>query len=82
MHLDGSARVQTVSKTGNSKYHELITEFNELTGIPMLLDTSFNDREPIVETPQDALKTFLGTEIDFLVIGEFLVRKRQYAPIR
>jgi carbamoyltransferase len=75
MHIDGSARLQSVSETQDSKYHKLITEFYKLTGVPIVLNTSFNSREPIVETPADALFTFLSTELDYLVIEDYLVMK-------
>lgn len=75
-HLDWSARFQTVSEKNNKKYHKLLNTFNKITNIPILLNTSFNDREAIVETPQDALSTFLKTNIDCLVIWNFLITKK------
>jgi carbamoyltransferase len=75
-HVDDTARVQTVSRVSNPTYHELISRFHQLTGVPMLLNTSFNDAgEPIVETPADAVRTFLNTEMDYLSIGPFLASK-------
>lgn len=75
-HVDGSARVQTVSRTTNPRLHELLTAFETLTGVPVLLNTSFNIRgEPIVETPEDAMRCFLSTGIDCLAIGDMLLRK-------
>ncbi len=75
-HVDGTARVQTVSREQEPLFHRLLTCFGELTGVPVLINTSFNIRgEPIVCTPADALKCFLGTDIDFLAIGGFLVSK-------
>jgi carbamoyltransferase len=75
-HVDGTARVQTVAVAQNPRFHRLITEFGKLSGIPVVINTSFNIRgEPIVCTPADALKCFLGTDIDFLAIGGFLVSK-------
>lgn len=65
-HLDGSARIQSVSAEQNPAYYELIKEFHDITGLPLVLNTSFNDREPIVETPEDAIKCFIGTDIDYL----------------
>lgn len=77
-HVDGTARVQTVDKAVNPLYHELISEFHRRTGVPLVLNTSYNDAgEPIVETPADALHTFLRTELDFLYIEGLLVSKRQ-----
>jgi carbamoyltransferase len=75
-HVDGTARVQTVAAGSNPRFHRLIAEFGRLSGIPVVINTSFNIRgEPIVCTPADALKCFLGTDIDFLAIGRFLVTK-------
>ncbi len=76
-HVDGTSRIQTVQKKLNPKYHKLISEFEKLTGVPIVLNTSFNDSEPIVCTPQDAVNTYLKTKIDYLVIGNFLVSKGQ-----
>ena len=76
VHVDGTARVQEVSKKTNSKYYELISEFQKISGIPVLLNTSFNDRgEPICLSPKDALKTFYSTGIDALVLGDFILEK-------
>jgi carbamoyltransferase len=74
-HVDGTARIQTVTKQFNEKYYNLINEFYKLTGIPMLLNTSFNCQEPIVETPEDAVATFKKCGLDLLVIDNYLVRK-------
>lgn len=74
-HEDGSARVQTVSIKQNAKYHELISEFERITTVPVVLNTSFNDNEAIVESPADALNTFLRTGIDYLCIGNYFVEK-------
>lgn len=76
-HIDGTGRVQTVSQSQNPKFYALIKEFQKLTGVPVVLNTSFNDSgEPIVETPQDAIKTFKSTNLDALIIGDYLVRSR------
>lgn len=77
VHIDGSARVQTVARELTPKFHQLITYFYELTGVPMVLNTSFNDSEPIVCTPQDALNTFNKTRIDVLVLGEYIVERNE-----
>ncbi len=78
-HVDGTARVQTVSKETNSKYWKLIDEFNRLTGVPLVLNTSFNDNnEPIVCSPDDAIRCFQKTEMDCLAIGDFLVGKNGF----
>lgn len=75
-HVDGTARVQTVSRTDNPLYYELISRFDELTGVPMLVNTSFNDNnEPIVCTPQDAIACYLKTDVDALALGPFWVEK-------
>lgn len=75
-HVDGTGRVQTVSKEQSPLYWELINEFKKITGVPVVLNTSFNVRgEPIVLSPQDAIKCFLSTQLDSLVIGNYLVDK-------
>lgn len=75
-HVDGSARVQSVSKSLNPFIYDIIQKFASLTGIPAILNTSFNDNnEPIVETPYDAINTFLRTNIDILVLENFIVFK-------
>lgn len=75
LHVDGTSRIQTVRRETNPRYHKLISAFFRLTGVPMVLNTSFNDSEPIVCTPADAIDTFLKTDIDFLAIGDFLLSK-------
>jgi carbamoyltransferase len=77
LHEDHTSRIQAVRQEINPRYHKLISEFYRLTGIPLVLNTSFNDSEPIVCTPQDALNTFMKTQIDYLAIGSFLLN-RQY----
>ena len=80
-HVDYSARIQTVHRETNPKYHKLITKFKELTGCPIIVNTSFNVRgEPIVCTPEDAFNCFMGTDLDFLAIGNCLVRKERQDP--
>ena len=75
-HVNGTARVQTVSKTTGASYHRLISEFDKLTGVPAVLNTSFNVRgQPIVENPLDAISTFAGTGLDALIMGPFIVFK-------
>ena len=77
-HVDYSARIQTVHKKTNPKYHALITKFKEKTGCSVVVNTSFNVRgEPIVSTPEDAFHCFMGTEIELLVVGNCLLRKDQ-----
>lgn len=75
-HIDGTARVQTVNKNISPRYWKLISEFKKITGIPMVLNTSFNLRgEPIVCTPRDAIRTFYSSGIDYLALGNYLVGK-------
>ena len=75
-HVDGTARVQTVNEYQNPLYYRLISEFYELTGIPMILNTSFNIKGmPICCSPVDALQCFLKCDIDSLIIGNYLVTK-------
>jgi predicted NodU family carbamoyl transferase len=77
-HIDGSARIQIVDPVSNERFHRLVQKFGELTGTPVLLNTSFNNNaEPIVQSVQDALACFLTTELDFLVIEDFLIRRRE-----
>jgi predicted NodU family carbamoyl transferase len=75
-HVDGSARPQTVEREVNPLYYRLIDEFDAVTGVPVIMNTSFHLRgEDIVHTPTDALRTFFGSGMDALVIGSFLVEK-------
>jgi len=75
-HADGSGRLQTVTERTNPRYHRLIREFAKLTGVPVLLNTSFNENEPIVDTPEQALDCFLRTRMDVIVIGNTIIRRR------
>ena len=75
VHEDDTVRAQAVRRSDNPLYHDLISRFEALTGVPLLLNTSFNDSEPIVCSPHDAIKTFLKTGIDHLAMGSFLVSK-------
>nr|VFK24874.1 MAG: Carbamoyltransferase N-terminus [Candidatus Kentron sp. LPFa] len=75
VHVDGTSRIQTVKKDTNPRYHKLISEFYRISGVPIVLNTSFNDSEPIVCTPKDAINTFLKTGIDYLALGDFIVDK-------
>lgn len=77
-HIDFSARIQTVHKQTNPRYHQLISDFEKLTGYGVIVNTSFNVRgEPIVSTPNDAYRCFMRTEMDYLVVGNYLFDKRQ-----
>jgi carbamoyltransferase len=73
VHVDGSARPQTVSRETNPRYWKLLREFEKLSGVPALLNTSFNVQEPIVCTPADAVRTFLASNFDALVIEDHIV---------
>jgi carbamoyltransferase len=80
-HVDYSARIQTVHRDTHPRYHELISRFSEKTGCPVIVNTSFNVRgEPIVNTPQDAFRCFMGTEMDVLVVGNCILRKADQDP--
>jgi carbamoyltransferase len=80
-HVDYSARIQTVHRATNPVYHALLEQFRELTGCPVLVNTSFNVRgEPIVCTPEDAFRCFMGTDIERLVVGNALISKEQQDP--
>jgi len=73
-HVDGSARVQTVAKENHPGFWKLLNEFGKISGMPILLNTSFNVRgQPIVRTPTEAIDTFLAAQIDMLVIGNYVV---------
>ncbi len=76
VHVDGTGRIQTVHQEDNERFHGLLCAFEDLTGVPMLLNTSFNDRgEPIVDSPQDAFRTFAATEMDVLVLKDWIIEK-------
>ena len=75
-HVDGSGRLQTVSREVNPRYYQLISDFNELTGVPVVLNTSFNENEPIVCTPRHAIDCFLKTRMDVLYLGNYAVRRK------
>jgi carbamoyltransferase len=74
-HVDGSARVQTVDRTSNPKFRMLLEAFERKTGVPILLNTSFNVNEPMVCTPDEAIRCFLRTAVDWLVMGNLLVER-------
>jgi carbamoyltransferase len=74
-HVDGSGRLQTVSREVNERYYQLISDFAELTGVPVILNTSFNENEPIVCTPQEAIDCFKKTKMDVLYLGNYAVRR-------
>ena len=77
-HVDNSARIQTVTESGNSRFYALLREFYKLSGCPVLANTSFNVRgEPIVHSPEDAFRCFMGTDMDMLVVGNCLLDKNR-----
>jgi carbamoyltransferase len=81
-HVDYSARIQTVHAETNPRYHALLTEFYKKTGCPLIVNSSFNVRgEPIVATPQDAYRCFMRTEMDYLILGTFVLKKEDQAPV-
>ncbi len=81
-HVDYSARVQTISREENPLYYDLISEFNKMTGCPVIINTSFNVRgEPLVCSPEDAYRCFMRTQMDYLVLGNFLIDKSGQKPI-
>jgi len=78
LHVDGTARVQTIRQDQNERLYRLLKEFDAITGVPLLLNTSFNVKgEPIVETPEDAIHCFLTTGIDYLILHDMLMAKRR-----
>ncbi len=74
-HVDGSGRLQTVYADTNPRYHQLISTFDEMTGVPIVLNTSFNENEPVVCRPEQALATFLRTRMDLLVLGRWMITR-------
>jgi carbamoyltransferase len=74
-HVDGSGRLQSVSKQTNPLYHALISEFFRRTGVPILLNTSLNENEPVVRTPEQAIECFLRTDMDCLVLGPCFINR-------
>jgi carbamoyltransferase len=74
-HVDGTGRLQTVTETQNPLYYRLIREFGRRTGVPIVLNTSFNENEPIVNRPEEALDCFLRTKMDVLVLGRTMIER-------
>jgi carbamoyltransferase len=77
VHVDGTARPQTVDRSVNPRYWKLLDRFEDLTGVPIILNTSFNIQEPIVCTPREALATFVRSGVDALALGDYWVRHRR-----
>jgi carbamoyltransferase len=78
-HVDGSGRLQTVCPGTNPRYYRLIEAFRDRTGVPMVLNTSFNENEPVVCKPDEALDCFLRTQMDVLILGSTLVTRKEPA---
>ncbi len=78
-HVNGSGRLQTVTELQNPRYHKLIQAFESITGVPILLNTSFNENEPVVCNPEEALNCFLRTKMDVLVLGNFFIERKNQA---
>ena len=76
-HADGTGRLQTVDRAANPRYWKLIRAFEKMTGVPIVLNTSFNENEPIVNRPEEAVDCFLRTKMDLLVMGDYWVEKRE-----
>ena len=78
-HVDDTGRLQTVTRASNPRYHALISEFFRQTGVPLVLNTSFNEHEPIVATPADAIACYLKTRMDVLALGNWVLTRRPAA---
>lgn len=76
-HVDGSGRLQTVKRTTNARYHALISAFRDVTGVPLVLNTSFNENEPVVCRPEEALDCFLRTNMDVLALGDWIIERNE-----
>ena len=76
VHVDDTCRLQTVKREDNEIFYNLINSFKKLTGTPMLLNTSFNENEPVVCKPEEALNTFLRTKMDILVLGDWMIKRK------
>jgi carbamoyltransferase len=81
VHVDGSGRLQTVERSTAPRYYDLITRFYEITGVPCVLNTSFNENEPIVHTPDEAIDCFLRTEMDLLILDRLRISRRAARPL-
>ena len=82
-HVDGTGRLQIVNKNDNPRYYELIKKFRDKTGVPIILNTSFNLKgEPIVNTPENAFSTFMNSGMDLLVLNNYLIKKEDMQVIK
>src|SRR4029078_8972672 len=79
VHVDGTARIQTVDRASNPRYYGIIEQFAALTGVPVVLNTSFNFQEPIVASPADAIACYLRTQMDVLILGDYYIADRSRA---
>ena len=75
-HVDGSGRLQSVTIDLRPRYYKLIKEFQNISGIPILINTSFNENEPVVNVPEEAIDCFLRTDMDLLVLGNYVLEKK------
>ncbi len=80
IHVDGTARIQTVDRSTNPRFYGVIEKFAELTGVPVVLNTSFNLQEPIVQSPENAISCYLRTQMDVLVLDDFYITDRDPTP--
>lgn len=80
-HVDGTGRLQTVESATNPKYHNLINKFYKISGVPMILNTSFNENEPVVCNPEEAMDCFLRTKMDILVLGDWLIQRKNNVDV-
>jgi carbamoyltransferase len=80
VHVDGTARIQTINRTSNRRFYGVIETFAELTGIPVILNTSFNQQEPIVARPEESISCYLRSDMDVLVLGDFYITDRNPSP--
>ncbi len=80
IHVDGTARIQTVDSSTNPRFYGVIEKFDELTGVPVVLNTSFNLQEPIVQSPENAISCYLRTQMDVLVLDDFYITDRDPTP--
>jgi carbamoyltransferase len=75
VHVDGTCRLQSVNNNSNRKFYNLIKAFFDITNVPIILNTSFNENEPIVNKPEEAIDCFLRTKMDMLIIGNFIIKR-------
>ena len=81
-HVDGTGRIQTITREQNRRYYGVIEEYAKITGIPVILNTSFNRQEPVVNAPEHAISCYLRTDMDVLVLGDYYTRDRSPEAVR